>query len=262
MQVNIIRPKYCTSEKMQIMYSNAPKQFILSSDGLLYFKNGTVSIHKYLDDPLRASMPYSDRPYSEEHANHLLKYGEIYVKFTSDRNMTKFYSNNKYCLSFVYCYKNSEGKTILAEILLEDLMRLEVIKEKSELLTLEQLKAFLYQVSSLKAKCIVHPYKGCLYLKSSNDSIIVDSSFLDLSDDGIAELSKGMILTPTGYLKSIPYLVTVSANEIEVFSLFIKYIGHEKFEMTTRNIRIDKAKIMGIIGGRLQTPIYPKEPNY
>jgi len=79
MQINTIRPKYCTPEKVQIMYSNAPKQFILSRDGLLYLKNGNTIIHRYLDDPIRASMPYSEHPCSAEHASHLLKYGEIYL---------------------------------------------------------------------------------------------------------------------------------------------------------------------------------------
>jgi len=262
MQINTIRPKYCTPEKVQIMYSNAPKQFILSRDGLLYLKNGNTIIHRYLDDPIRASMPYSEHPCSAEHASHLLKYGEIYVKFTSERSMTKNYSSGKYSLAFVYCYKNSEDKTILAEISLEDLLNTEVSKEKAELLTREQLKDFLYTVSSLKAKCIVHSYKGCMYLRSSNDSLMLDSAFLDLSDEGIAELSRGTFLTHTGYLKSQPYLITISDNQIEVFSLLITYIGHEKFGVITRSFKIDESKIQGIIGERRQIPTYPYEPNF
>lgn len=278
MLVNKILPKYCSSEKMQIMYSNAPKQFILSREGLLYLREGNYTIHRYSDDPARCSMPYFDHPSSAEHANHLLKYNELYVKFTSDRNITSDYKEGKFHLSFIYCYKNLEDETILVELTLEDLLACEMVESKTELLTREQLEAFLYQVSTLKAKCIVHPYKGAMYLKSSSDSITLNSSFLDLSDEGITKLYnssnhhldiakdisevKRFVLTHLGYLNSLPYLVSVSDSQIEVFSLFITYIGHERFELTTRSFKIDESKIKGILCNHLNELKYPKEPNF
>jgi len=111
MEVVIIKSKYCTNDKVQIMFSNAPNQIICSRDGYLYLRDGEITIHRYLEDDERKKMPYHDRPSSTKHANHLLKFNQLYAKFTQYREMESVFKMDRmyYTLSFLYAKKEKDN---------------------------------------------------------------------------------------------------------------------------------------------------------
>ena len=117
MENSKVKRMYCTDDKVQVMFSNAPNQIICSKDGYLYLRDGDLTIHRYLQDPIRKTMPYGNMPSSAKHASHFLKYGQVYVKFTSSRPMGSVFAccDGGYELTFLYATKTKNGEAILSE---------------------------------------------------------------------------------------------------------------------------------------------------
>lgn len=178
--------KYCTNDKVQVMFSNALSQIICSKDGYLYLRDGDVTVHKYLTDSQRKKMPYHNKPSGKWHAAHLFKYDQVYVKFTRYRRMNDCIlpMSDGYSLSFLYFYKVGKGEAIVSEMYLSDFN-----KEEGEMtFTKEELRNFLYESSGVKGKYIFEWLYGIKYAKSVGEEISIDKNFLDLSDNFIIDL--------------------------------------------------------------------------
>lgn len=185
MDTNKIAKKYCTNDKVQVMFSNA-SQIICSKDGYLYLRNGNITIHKYLSDPQRSKMPYHNNPVGKWHATHLFKYDQVYIKFTKYRRMNDCVQPmpDSYSLSFLYFHKNSKGETICSEMYLSDFEK----RTNDMTLSKEELKNFLYETTGIKGKYILDKLYGIEYAKSVDEKILINKSFLDLSDSSIVNL--------------------------------------------------------------------------
>jgi len=185
MDTNRIKSKYCTADKVQIMFSNAPRQIICSKDGYLFLRDKDVCIHRYLKEPQRKNMPYSSTPTSKWHATHLFNYGQVYAKFTSDRAMNEcfFHHSDGFILSFVYFHKLNNGEAVVCEFYLSECKQ----EQETEIfMNREELIKWLYDVSEVKGKYIFDYMSGIQYAKSPLEEISI-SRFLDLSDEAIVK---------------------------------------------------------------------------
>lgn len=292
MEANRILDKYCTEDKVQVMFSNAPNQVILSKDGYLYLRDADTTIHRYLSDPQRKKMPYASNPSSQKHATHLFKYNQIYVKFTCDRHMRANYDRYGNVLSFLYFYKNDSGETLLAELFVKDL---EAEDKTTRTLTQQELNKFLYSIYKLDAKCIFSTSYGIKYVKCAKESLTIqDNNFLDISYEGIvnrynkeekAFLSMvsmmnennttkihkdvtsikdiaNFVLVPRGFLEEEPYLVTLSGNAIEVYSFAITFVAEDCFELKTKKYTLDAKGFEKAILNNIADADYTDEPDF
>lgn len=215
MEVTRIKSKYCTNNKVQIMFSNAPNQIICSRDGYLYLRDREVTIHRYLEDEQRKKMPYRKHPSSDKHANHLLKFDQLYAKFTEYREMTSALSIGPmyYTLSFLYA-KKYKGGAIFAEMMLADFAQGE---DDIRIMTKEEIEEFLYDISNVRGKYIVDLNRSLIYAKSDLEEICIKNPFLDLSEQGIIQKFNAMD-------QLIPYVSHDSIGKE------IKKIGKRKVE--------------------------------
>ena len=189
MELNKIASKYCTAEKVQLMLSNAPRQIILSKDGYVYLREKDITVHRYLEDPVREKMPFKDNPSSKDHATHLFEYNKVYAKFTRYRGMKERYPfGDSYSLTFLYFIKAKDGGAICAEMHLGDFKE-EENEETSLKMTRTELEKFLYSTDEVKSKCIFDWFSGMKYIKHNNERIgICNFDFIDLSEQGIINL--------------------------------------------------------------------------
>lgn len=185
MDVHKIKSKYCTDEKVQVMFSNADNQIICSKDGYLYLRDGDITIHRYLTDPLRDKMPYKNKPSSNIHANHLLKYEQFYAKFTKSRNMRfGFDLNGSYSFTFLYFIRRNKKEAICAEI---GLREFDSEEEELKNLSLIEVEEFLYNAEGLNGKYVFDWFRGIEYIKCNKEQVSIDKHFIDFSDEAIIE---------------------------------------------------------------------------
>ena len=186
MEITRIRKKYCVDGKVQIMFSNAPSQVILSSDGFIYLRDGDTTIHRYLADPIRKKMPYKNMPSSKDHATHLFEYDKLYAKFTSYRNMGRGYSmEDCHTLTFLYFVRTENGEALCAEFRYSDFKSDDEIEE---IMSKEDLERFLYDLtlSEADAKCILDWQSGMKYVRHKKEAIcLTRENFLPLDDASI-----------------------------------------------------------------------------
>lgn len=261
MTIHRIKKKYCTDDKVQVMFSNAPSQIILSKDGYLYLRNKDVTIHRYLTDPVRKEMPYRSNPSSGSHATHLFEYNKIYAKFTKYRDMrVGFHFEDSYSLTFLYFVRTKNGEAIYAEFDLSDFKSKELISQRFSKADLEN---FLYKLDGAQAKCIFEWYNGIRYVKHIKEGISIDSNkFLNLSDEAIInfynfrnqplhfifsgaekeideswevhniEEVQEFVLTNDGVLQDYnPVLLVIESNEMYVIEFIVKFIHKDCFEV-------------------------------
>lgn len=190
MEVVRIKSKYCTNNKVQIMFSNAPNQIICSRDGYLYLRDGEITIHRYLEDEQRKKMPYRKHPSSTKHATHLLKFNQLYAKFTQYREMVPAFQMEGmyYTLSFLYA-KKAKGGAIFTEMMLADFTQGE---DDIRIMTKEQVEGFLYDISNVRGKYICDLSRHLVYAKSDLEEICIKKPFLDLSEQGILQRFNAM----------------------------------------------------------------------
>lgn len=186
MEINKIKKKYCTDDKVQVMFSNAPSQIICSKDGYLYLRVGDVIIHRYLTDPIRQKMPYRNHPSSKNHATHLFKYNQIYAKFTRYRNMNTeciLYPEESYSLTFLYFVRAENGEALCAELSLEDFT---LGEEEVKVFSSSELKDYLYNIENVDAKCIFEWSTGIQFVGHKREKhSFINNDFLDISDEEI-----------------------------------------------------------------------------
>ena len=205
MDTNRIKSKYCTADKVQMMFSNAPHQIICSKDGYLFLRDKDVCIHRYLKDHQRKNMPYS-RPTSKWHTTHLFNCGQVYVKFTSDRAMNEciFHDSDGFVLSFVYFHKLNNGEAVVCEFYLSECKQ---EQETEVLMNREELIKWLYDVSEVKGKYIFDYMCGIQYAKSPLEEISI-SQFLDLSNEAIVKWHN----VTKEHIRLFDYFPSISGN--------------------------------------------------
>lgn len=286
-----IAKKYCTEEKVQVMFSNAPRQIICSKDGYLYLRDGDIKIHKYLTDSIREKMPYRNRPDGRWHATHLFKYDQVYVKFTRYRRMNPSLAlmPDGYSLSFLYFHKLNNGEAIASEMYLGDFK-----KEKGEkYFSKKGLEEFLYGISDIKGKYIFEWEHGIQYAKSPEEIICIDGirKFLDLSDEAIINsynirnMFLNFQLFDEGYddkeeekqvkIESLdeikeefsmiggfnaPILVEVSEDGINVYEFDVIYCGKDNFKVEYEKTEV-KPNIAKILNSSVKSK-YTPEPDF
>lgn len=265
MDINKIKRKYCTNDKVQVMFSNAPSQIILSKDGYLYLRESDVTIHRYLTDPVRKEMPYRNNPSSSNHATHLFEYDKIYAKFTRYRNMgIGYYPEDSYSLTFLYFVRAENGEALCAEISLRDFEKEE---ETSQKLSKAELEKFLYDLNGTQAKCIFEWFGGIQYVKHTKEVVgIANDNFLNLSDEEIIrrynfkneplywfifdeekrakkeadeswkvhsiEEVKDLVLTHHGIFSQYdPMLLVIEGDEMYVYDFTVTLINKDCFEV-------------------------------
>lgn len=287
MEITKIRPKYCAKDKVQIMFSNAYPQVICSKDGYLYFRDSTKTIHKYLDDPLKESMPYYNEPSSDYHATHLLKYNHIYLKSTTNRNMVSNPRNNGSILTFLYCAKLNKG-AVVAEAFLEDFVKED--EEQTIIMTKDELEKFLYDTSNIDLKCILDPFE-IVYLKYKDDTSLLKKSFIDLSDSGIIDtynqFKRGYFIgysypSPGLHFKDIsevkpfkiiprpsitgnrpkPLIISISNDIITVRRCTIEYVATNQFKVTYNETIISADKLHEMLSKSFKGVLFAAEPHF
>lgn len=188
MEISRIRKKYCKDNKVQVMFSNAPNQVILSKEGYLYYRDNETTIHRYLDDPVRNKMPFKNHPASAGHATHLFNYNQIYAKFTRYRSMGYSYGfEDSYSLTFLYFVRAENGEALCAEFGLGDF---ESSKDINFVYTKKELEHFLYKLqdSDADAKCIFEWFGGMKYVKHRKEMFQLDNTpYLELDDEKIVK---------------------------------------------------------------------------
>ena len=283
-----IKKKYCTDDKVQVAFSNAPSQIICSKDGYLYLRDGDITLHRYLEDPTRLTMPYCDNPSSNRHTLHLLKYGQLYVKFTSFRPMGSIYAccDGGYVLTFLYAIKTIAGKVVLSEWTVfdgEDYYQKPT--STTEFMNREQLEDFLYGTSEIIGKYIFTFNGGIKYAKSVNEEFIVQKDFIDLSDDAIVNLYnimkrpislfgehledneddastidevKEFCITGTGFYN--PVMVTITDSQVTFYEFEITYCSKDCYRVDLNEVKVNPDIIK--IHSSISKAKYPPEPNF
>lgn len=186
MEIHKIKKRYCTEDKVQVMFSNAPNQIICSKDGFLYLRvRGITSHHKYLSDPQRKKMPYRKFPSSKGHASHLFKFNQIYVKFTKYRAMSSGLKleSDDYTLSFLYFQKYKEREAIFSEMFLDDFE----CEETFTMMSQKEVEEFIYGISEEEGKYIFDYESGIIYAVSAHEEEIIRKYVFDFSDNSIIE---------------------------------------------------------------------------
>lgn len=288
-----IKKKYCTDDKVQVMFSNAPSQIICSKDGYLYLRDGDVTVHKYLSDPQRKKMPYRNKPTSDRHATHLFKYGQVYAKFTRYRNMADsfFYDEDSYSLTFLYFHKVGKGEAICSELYLGDFDK---ETETETTFTRSELEEFLYGTSGIKGKYILGWFSGIRYAKSENESISINKKFLDLSDEAIIELHnhakepiKMVIpyfdeeskkeddeswkahtidevtefsMTNYGFNFHYPIMLVITDTEMTVYEFEVIYCGKDCYKVKSQKVNITP-NLVDILTSAVNSE-YPTDPSF
>ena len=292
MEIHKIKKMYCKDDKVQVMFSNAPSQIIFSESGYLYLRKGKLTIHAYLNDPVRNKMPYKNNPSSSNHATHLFEYDKTYVKFTSDRAMGgSFKYHDSYSLTFLHFIRAENGEAILAEASLTDF---ELEEEKKAILSKEKLKKFLYDVDGVDAKAIFEWFSGIMYFSHINEDIgIFNKNFLDLSDEEIIERYnrkneplilfneeererkmkerawevhsidevKEFVLTRHGmFTDYYPMLLVVKGNNIVVYDFEVTFLERDRFRLSIkkRNISLTYNDILR----EANNLEYPNDPEF
>ncbi len=300
-EVKKIKSKYCTKDKVQIMFSNATRQIICSKDGYLYLRDGDDCevVHKYLDDPIRRKMPYKNKPSSEYHATHLLKYNQIYAKFTNRRAMNpnhfSLMSSLGYHFTFLYMIKNKKKEAIFVELTLDEF---EAKEEIFENLTKKDVQDFLYKATGFDGKYVFERYRGIQYAKSYKEKVSIKENFIDLSDEAIIDkynkikYSEPIMLVPGFNREEIRkineeqkaktiddvkefkmtestswfgnctcYMLIVKGDEMYVYEFDIIYVSKNCFKIIskTRNIRISKEMEQEIL--KMRDIEYTTDPN-
>lgn len=182
MEIFKVASKYCIEDKVQLMLKNSDSQIICSKEGYLYLKKDDILIHRYLTDPLREGMPYSDTPTSKEYNTHLFKYNQIYVWFCNELGYDEFGLVGGYSLNFIYFLKTKNNEAIGVIFKLDDFK----YEEKSfENMTGLAVEKFLYQHEDEIGKYIFNSFSGikCAWDKSEN--LILGNSVVDLSEENI-----------------------------------------------------------------------------
>ena len=263
-----IAKKYCTSDKVQVMFSNARSQIICSKDGYLYLRDGDVILHRYLEDDTRGLMPFSSYPSSSRHTSHLLKYNQTYIKFTSSRPMGSVFAicDGGYELTFLYATKAITGEVILAEWSVfdgEDFYQKPT--EITKYMTRKQLEEFLYGTSGLIGKYIFsfNDFSGGIkYAWSANEEHFVKKNFIDLPDEvedvSKVEHVKEFCITGSGFVE--PAMVTITDSEVTLYVFSITYCSkdHYKVELQKVKVKPNKHEIRSLISKAK----YPPEPTF
>jgi len=293
MTINKIKKKYCTDDKVQVMFSNAPNQIIFSKDGYLYLREQDVTIHRYLTDPVRKEMPYRNHPSSSNHATHLFEYDKIYAKFTGYRNMGgACLSEDSYSMTFLYFVRAENGEALCAEI---DLGDFEKEEETFQKLSKAELEKFLYDLNGAQAKCIFGWFAGIQYVKHTKEAIgITNDNFLNLSDEEIIrrynfknapicfifneeerakretdeswrvhsiEEVKEFVLTHHGvFAQYDPMLLVIEDNEMYVYDFTVKFINKDCFEV--KSIKRKIALSYNDILRYANNCEYPRDPSF
>lgn len=289
MDISKIKKKYCTDNKVQVMFSNAPSQIICSKDGYLYLRHGDLTIHRYLSDPQRKMMPYKNHPTSKDHASHLLKYDQVYVKFTRFREMGNALSleADTFTLSFLYFKKDITGEAICSEMLISDL---ESEPESVEIMNKQEVEKFLYDISDVTGKYIFESMYGIRYASSKNEEITI-KRFLDLSDDSIIKSYNNSIrpfkivnyskecknepedesykvssidevkeftITHSGiFSEHNPIMVVINEQEVIAYKFKIIYCGKDSYKLEKKKIKILPENLPNI-----RNPQYPPDPDF
>ena len=274
MTINKISKKYCTNDKVQVMFSNASSQVILSKDGYLYLREGDLTLHRYLTDSTRKEMPYRNTPSSNNHATHLFEYDKVYAKFTRYRNMGNrgSFLEDSYSLTFLYFVKLESGEALCAEL---NVKGFEAEEETTQILSKTELEQFLYGLNDEDAKCIFEWFAGIQYVKHSKEGIFLSKpTFLSLSDEDIVKKYnnkhepmyclifdddlrkkkmsdeswkvhsidevKDFVLTYHGALLSnfSPMLLVIKSDDMYVYDFKVTFLKKDCFEVKTVKRRI------------------------
>lgn len=194
MNIYKIKKKYCTKNKVQVMFSNAPSQIILSKDGYIYLREQDIIIHRYLIDPVRKEMPYHNNPLDSIRATHLFEYDKLYAKFTKYREMNKFFRfENSYSLTFLYFVRAENGEALMAEIDFKDFKK---EKETSQKFSKIELEKFLYEFDAkTQAKCLFELSGGIKYVKHINEKFsIPNDKFFNFLDEEFVSQKEPILL--------------------------------------------------------------------
>lgn len=283
-----IKKMYCTDDKVQVMFSNASSQIICSKDGYLYLRDGDLTLHRYLEDPARKTMPYGNTPSSQKHASHFLKYGQVYVKFTSSRTMGSVFAccDGGYTLTFLYATKTITGEVILSEWAVfdgEDFYQNPTSKTK--IMNKEELEEFLYGTSGLTGKYIFTFNRGIKYANSVNEEHVIKKVFIDLSDDAIIKLYnimkrpislfgnntqeseddattidevKEFSITGNGW--NNPVMVTITDSKITFYEFEITYCSKDCYRVNLNKVKVKPDMLK--IHFSISTAKYPPELNF
>lgn len=270
MTISKIKNKYCANNKVQVMFSNAPRQIILSKDGYVYLREKDVTIHRYLTDPVRKEMPYKNHPSSSNHATHLFEYDKIYVKFTRYRNMYREKLEDSYSLTFLYFVKTENGEALCAEV---GVKSFKSEKETTQIFSKAELEKFLYTLADGEnAKCIFDWFDGIQYVKHNKEEVdICNEGFLNLSDEEIVrqynlankpmcildelrrpmvmadeswkvqniEEVKDFVLTYHGFTDRFsPMLLVIKDDEMYVYEFKVTFLEKDCFEVKSKRRKI------------------------
>lgn len=291
MEFTKIRAKYCTDEKVQIMLSNANRQIIFSQDGFLYLRDNSVLTHKYLDDPIRTQMPFKDHPSSDNHATHLFKYNQIYVKHTSNRDMRYPDTfSGFFTLSFLYLIGLKNGNAVFAEAELE---HFKSVSKKTKIMDTNEIKNFLFDISNCNTKCVLDSLHGIKFAKSSNETVLVDNYSHTFEEQNIVKAYNGymrpnylftyhteeaaknlaktiedvkpfnMLYQNRNYLLATTasiYVVEIIDTHVVVYKVDISFISPDKFEVNIEKFNIHSSCFIESLPSDLKRLAFSDEP--
>lgn len=252
MKICKIESTFCKDDQVQITFNNAPTQLICSKDGYLYYRFNDLTIHRYVTNPRRFNMKHSHPPFSHKHATHFFKFNQPYIFFTpyDTPDVSYNFTEDTYHMRFLYFTKLPNGDVIYAET-----SSYEFQSKETKIMTLEEVKKFLYDTEGVDGKYIVDWNYGVKYAATPHESIILNN-YVDLSYesivkhyndiqkivghktvDSIDEIKEALITTPSlGYN---PMLVTISGTDILITSFSITCHGRDNFKAELRHYKID-----------------------
>lgn len=259
MKVFRVDSKFCTDNQVQITLNQAPTQLICSKDGYLFYKFDDLTVHRYLTNSERLKMPHCYKPSSDWHAHHLFKFNQPYIFFTPyDTQYVPYnFIEDTYHVRFLYFTKLPNGDAAYTNI-----TRFEVPNKACELMSLDEVKSFLYDISdpSIIGKYIVDWNTGITYAKSKNETLMVDN-FIDLSYESILS-NYNRIYGEKGKISSIddvpphnitpcslgyhPGLIILSEDSIDVYLFTITFCAKDQFkvEMSFGKVTINENDII------------------
>ena len=248
MKLYKIRTKYCSPDKVQIRFSNAPNQIITSKDGFSYLRQDDLNVHSYLSDSDRVNFPFSDHPTSNTSIAHLFKHHQFYVNFAIQPNI--YYSlvtpsSSCYRLSFCFCHKTRKNKAYLAEFSLTDFSA----KQEQFDFTKKELTEFLYSLEGFDAKYIFSWSDGILFAKAKNENCCIDRKF--------------SLIAASPFCEDYPILILLKGDTMLIHEFEIIYHSQNSYTVKTKKRTIQmtpKLKIKCALSACFAH--YTKEPSF